>query len=765
MLRLFSIIMTIISVSLIGYMRVWASSIYIPGAMISLTGSTSSVRFDVASVLLSNSSTLPPPTLITATSQFTGTFYIRDIGWAVFSSGSNQVWLSCSEALSSLTSLCSLTGTGWSDNIGDIDFSAVKYNPTTGLLEWSLDTYVGDISVTGIALPIRPISLRESALSTDVNTALSIDDAWIYMWWDDILSLEGSISGRPTTSRSYVGSTSGIWTSVDLSLAGTYRLTLTDTSGSQTIIDREVTPSALTTTLDTRSSLARTFCMSAPSDILCPDGNIRSATTLSQMPPTGPVYANGTDSYSLTLRPRDIYGNRITSGSVDIRYVTTVKNIQTNFGDNINYIPSFAGDAVVWDFANIAGGRTRNYLLDGVDRVYTISSTAPTGTNNDIGLASVSYLATDIALGSWKSPLIFAPIYTASTTILWSPTVNRGTQFDTRVTKNDPSTTLTPTVISTLRVGTTSSSKWWNLSSTPAARCVNYPLTATLDDLCDWDMVSTIATVSGSDFVYTGTYTSPLREPLLEPTILTSMIYYTLGSKEILYQTASSSIGSPTTQTERVHILGQSGEWVSSASSRSTLINSIREKVALLSRNRTNYDDVDYRVIRWNYSLDTMDIWDAPLGGKSKRTLIVIGGDISIGIDIPLADHPIALIALTDMDGNGGDIEIGWAVKDIHASLIAEHGVISSVSSNQLYIHGSLVSATPARSRAPLECPYYVPTGCILGNYDLPGQRDGFATLSDKTGRYSIWGSLYSTPIVIESDSRLLSDPPSVLGR
>ena len=89
---------------------------------------------------------------------------------------------------------------------------------------------------------------------------------------------------------------------------------------------------------------------------------------------------------------------------------------------------------------------------------------------------------------------------------------------------------------------------------------MNYPLTATLDDLCDWDMVSTIATVSGSDFVYTGTYTSPLREPLLEPTILTSMIYYTFGSKEILYQTASSSIGAPMAQTERVHILGQSGE-------------------------------------------------------------------------------------------------------------------------------------------------------------------------------------------------------------
>jgi hypothetical protein len=43
------------------------------------------------------------------------------------------------------------------------------------------------------------------------------------------------------------------------------------------------------------------------------------------------VIANGTDNYSLTMKTRDGYGNRISTGSIAIKYITTVKNIQTVF--------------------------------------------------------------------------------------------------------------------------------------------------------------------------------------------------------------------------------------------------------------------------------------------------------------------------------------------------------------------------------------------------------------------------------------------------
>lgn len=98
---------------------------YTPGAMIAMTGTSTwvagtntSVRFDIASILMSESSTESAPALITASKTFTGTFYGSGIGWIVFASGSNQVSLDCgTQSLSDLKANCTLTGTGWSENV------------------------------------------------------------------------------------------------------------------------------------------------------------------------------------------------------------------------------------------------------------------------------------------------------------------------------------------------------------------------------------------------------------------------------------------------------------------------------------------------------------------------------------------------------------------------------------------------------------------------------------------------------------------------
>lgn len=120
-----------------------ATVIYTPGAMIAMTGSNTDVRFDVASALYDYKIANPTadvasrPALDTSNVSnltFTGTFYGSGIGWIIFASGSNQVSLSCSEALNVLTSNCTLTGTGWNENVGDIYFAGVVYDPNTGRL-------------------------------------------------------------------------------------------------------------------------------------------------------------------------------------------------------------------------------------------------------------------------------------------------------------------------------------------------------------------------------------------------------------------------------------------------------------------------------------------------------------------------------------------------------------------------------------------------------------------------------------------------------
>lgn len=85
--------------------------VYTPGASIAMTGTNTSVRFDVASVLIANSSTETAPALDRDTLAFTGAFYGSGIGWIVFASGASQVSLDCgAQSLGNLSALCSLTG-------------------------------------------------------------------------------------------------------------------------------------------------------------------------------------------------------------------------------------------------------------------------------------------------------------------------------------------------------------------------------------------------------------------------------------------------------------------------------------------------------------------------------------------------------------------------------------------------------------------------------------------------------------------------------
>jgi hypothetical protein len=96
--------------------------------------------------------------------------------------------------------------------------------------------------------------------------------------------------------------------------------------------------------------------------------------------------------------------------------------------------------------------------------------------------------------------------------------------------------------------------------STPTAECVNYPFTIAINSLCDWSSVSSIATRTAFDHTYTGTYTNWVANPPLQSSQLKTYIYYNLSGIDILYGVPDSTIPIATAVTQRIHVIGQSGE-------------------------------------------------------------------------------------------------------------------------------------------------------------------------------------------------------------
>ena len=107
-------------------------------------------------------------------------------------------------------------------------------------------TYLGEYSVNGVYLPLRKSELMTSLDQTVVNhdITLSIKNA---------LSYGESISGwrielapqKAPEPRSYVGSNTGTWYHIDLSLADDYILTITDPSSSTTEWTVKILPGPL----------------------------------------------------------------------------------------------------------------------------------------------------------------------------------------------------------------------------------------------------------------------------------------------------------------------------------------------------------------------------------------------------------------------------------------------------------------------------------------------------------------------------------------
>lgn len=157
---------------------------YTPAPQISLSGSSSDARFDVAQVLYDSLSPISAPKLDTTTRTFSGAFYLSGAGWVLMNTGSYSTKLDCgAQYLSGLTSNCTLSGYAWSETIGDIVFDRrVQYIPTTGTLSGKISTYIGDISLDGVMLPLLPATLSGSTYTSmaDHHTYIEVKNPQLY---------------------------------------------------------------------------------------------------------------------------------------------------------------------------------------------------------------------------------------------------------------------------------------------------------------------------------------------------------------------------------------------------------------------------------------------------------------------------------------------------------------------------------------------------------------------------------------------------------
>ncbi len=742
---------------------------FTPGPSIAMTWANDRVFFDVADDITNSGATASPPNLVTATKTFSGTFYLSGAGWVLFDTGSYQVNLDCgAQSLSLLSAPCTLSGTAWGEMIGDVTFESgsVQFDPSTALLSGTMATYMGDYSLSGVMLPLLPAEFMEGTGVVANHQA--------------ILTLSGTSryygAGSWSFSFQPTGYTSAIYnslSSLDLSHASDYIVDITDQNGSKTTItDFKVVPWIPTSNLNASASstIHAAFCTAYSTNLLCPDGATLNPMSLDKQPSAGTVIANGVDSYNFRLRIRDQYGNATSGGSVAIEYTDTVSEIQVPALDFPPYTSYWPGYATIgsWSLLLNQNGKYTIYSPSiSWDITYWFASIAPTDATNSLTLSWILYtdllwVTTTIPITpAMKAALIFNPWYSTSLSVVGDIVVWSGVDFTGALTHSSSLINATATSVYHIQIGSDNlMASFENFSGSPIS-CTKYFLDTWLGE-CNWiDTWFGPVVISTTASAFSGIYTPHTPDPLLESVSYKSYITYMTGTVRVMYPSASGSLWWAKYGTSSLLILGQNNVWNQyngiKTSAKSDIWNTIRKSIALLSRNRTTYTDVDYTISTGATSIDNASF-------ANKRSLIVIWADVTINQNITKKGRPLSIIVLTDKNGSGGNIHIADAVTDIEASLFSEHSIFSS-GSNQLYIHGSLISANTTGDTVAKLCPYYVSPCVDPEKYDLEKIRPTFDPLisiksSSPTAIIHPWVAL-----IIEYDGRMLSDPPPGLSK
>lgn len=470
-----------------------------------------------------------------------------------------------------------------------------------------------------------------------------------------------------------------------------------------------------------------------------------------------PVPADGVSPYNFTLSFTDQYANPVDTGDITISYTGTVSEVQLPSEIVISPYPIeqkntliFWGDYItVWDMSD--NWVASPIALSPAPVTYSLASIAPTdGADNRIVLDKIVYTSslwtrefTDTTLVEFEKP------YTV-TLSSFTPIVGASNIFGVAIAKQT-SELLPYKNINLLEIGNGILAQYDWLSTTEThtgmSPDANWIINSTPSSI-------TVAT-SPLSYTFSGVYTPNTAYPVIEGVDVYSIIQYTVWATDVAYL-ADSETSAATYNASRVKILGQNnarseyGTIGTNSSTRTSFMGTIRKNISLMGRGRTTFGDVRYHIYTTDTSVNNTSFDD-------NDAIIAIGWDITITSNIAKRDTPLAIIALADENGNGGNIIIDDIVTDINAGIFADRAV-RSTGDNQLYIYGALISGNTLWETVAGICPYYVEWVCNAEEYDLENLRGYDASVGQQwSSRASEFGS---SALIIEYDMRLQTEPP-----
>ena len=759
---------------------------YTPAPKIFLSGSNSDVRFDVAQVLYDSSSLIPAAYVDTTTKTFSGAFYLSGAGWVLLNTGTYVTRLDCwGQYLSGLTTNCTLSGSAWSETIGDIIFDRrSEYLPTSGTLSGKISTNIGDISLDTIMLPLLPMNLAWGMNFSPVAQSASfviLQDYLQFASSGGMINITFTPLGT-TFSRSYPNTSSCM---ADLSLASQYTLVLTDQNASKTEYLYNVISAEPAFVLDSNitSTQKYSFCSSNPTDSRCIDGSSLYPSRFTNMVngvSSSTNIADGLSYIDAHLKLRDRYGNSVNNGTIQIKYSTPIHEVQSSLSDSSYFGTSFPGWAVIDSGAilvNMYDGTSISPVipLSGQNMDYSFASYAP----GSINLESIRYNGVDLWISSpW---LIFTPWYTLDNLQVDSLKIGMQSVFTGTMMNHSSRGDTNPMILHGISIWDNVYAAFSAFSSHPSVVCRADALDpSAYRNECDWTSMDGRSTPSlyvrslsptSSLYSFTGLYTPlpPFTASIIpaENVVVSSYISYNVSGHTVIYPTTFFNLGTSETAKHRLRVFGQSyiDGWNAvdhiGKETRTAFLNTLRKNISILTRNQTSWSNSAYL-----YTGTTIHIGNAMM--SSHRTLIVEGNDIYIDQNIDLQNHPLAIVALKNpVDGSWGTIHISRGVTDIYATLIGE-SVLTSTGNNQLYIQGTVVSNTTlgGASKATPECPYFVNLPCTLDRareYDLEYMRSDYLDLPSTVWHTAVAPTAVKykdSAVIIDYDSRIQSDPP-----
>lgn len=714
LIRIFS--KTLLGVFVVSFVTVtWA---YASGDQI--LGENSDIKFSIDDYVFEHAwSSVELPKFDQATGILTWNFYSKKLGRFISLS---WIHMQCS------WTTCQLEGNSVDDVVGTIDFSGVQYDTTTKGFHGNITTTAWNLSMEWISVSKISIQVSGIASTMTANDAVNIQiipkDTVFYTIQQNINNI---------AYNSYTTHTGEV--TLDLSVAWTHTITITAKDASASILGTRtvqitVIPWNISKTA-TPTQTANDFCRINPP--FCPDGN-----TIQWSRVDGPNVGNVWQYISQTLKLRDQYGNKITSGNISITYKNTVKLDQIK---------------KEWIQNTFAGGNTFEATLVGNDATYTIKSLAPTDeSENILRVQTIQYNWQDITNSISLQNIIIRKPYSAQIQ-LPNNSISPNTPLSLQVTANGPTPDLAgisdKRIIWKLTVNSfidyfsiDSSPNWvtdwckannWEASTNTYCSSPKVPFEST--SVFSYEGISSPTTINARLQLNQKNSVSGKFDAIVSYSLDWNIISYLSSSTPFQSQGTTNIFG-------MVHPTNGALTSITSASSpkkRNDLLNQIRKNVAYLSRNLWTNQWSNYILVNGDITLDTLN--------PETRAYIAIGGNITLNTNILSTDKntPIALIALSK-DGVWGKIILNNSVKNIEATLFAEKSIQNSSSTpwdNQLYIVGS-VFADNACNEKNADCLYW-----LRLNYNW------------EDSKMATWWEKYKfTPVIVEYNPNITLNPP-----